>query len=94
VSYPNCSEFPLPSFLPRIGVRDDGSGIQKVTTAKFTGAKNQCPMHPLVGISLFVIAIAIVIGIDPISRAFLPHRMPYPFDFDSDHDFDLDYPKG
>jgi hypothetical protein len=48
-------------------VPDDGSGIEEVTTAKFTGAKNECPVLPFVGISFFGIEVAIGIGIDPIS---------------------------
>jgi hypothetical protein len=43
----------------RFSIRENGSAIQKVTTAKSTGAKNECAVHLFAGISPFGI------GIDP-----------------------------
>jgi hypothetical protein len=42
----------------RFSVRENGSAIQKATTAKSTDAKNEYAVHPFAGISPFGIGIA------------------------------------
>ena len=66
------------------------------TDFRMVRLKNLCNTFHIVRISFFGIEIAIGIGIDPISRRFLPHRTTYYFDFDSDpdSDSDLDNPNG